>query len=91
MYVITEYTRKQAKKLGVTVKPSKNKKKKIDVYRGSRRVASVGAVGYSDYPTFIKRKGLPYANRRRQLYRMRHERDMYNKGSNGYYAANLLW
>lgn len=91
MYAITEYTKRQAKKLGVTVKPSKNKKKKIDVYDGSKRVASVGAVGYSDYPTFIKRKGVQYANRRRKLYRMRHKKDMHRKGSNGYYAANLLW
>ena len=30
-YEITDYTFKQAKKLNVTVRPSSNKKKKIDV------------------------------------------------------------
>ena len=33
MYFITDYTKKQAKKLGVTVKQSSNKDKKIDVIK----------------------------------------------------------
>jgi hypothetical protein len=33
MYTITAYTYKQARRLGVTVKPSTNKTKKIDVYK----------------------------------------------------------
>ena len=32
MYIITDYTKNKAKKLGVIVKPSTNKKKKIDVF-----------------------------------------------------------
>ena len=32
MYTITDYTKNKAKLLGVVVKPSQNKKKKIDVY-----------------------------------------------------------
>jgi hypothetical protein len=53
-YTITNYTYKQAKKIGVAVKPSTNKTKKIDVYKKGKKVASVGARGYSDFPTFMK-------------------------------------
>ena len=56
MYHITQYTKNQAKLLGVDVKPSKNKSKKIDVIRNGDVIASVGAIGYADYPTYIKTK-----------------------------------
>lgn len=91
MYKITEYTKKQAKLLGVDVKPSKNKSKKIDVIKNGKTVASVGAAGYSDYPTYMKAKGIAYANERRRLYRIRHRDDMKKVNSNGYYAGKLLW
>jgi hypothetical protein len=41
VYKITKYTYKKAKQLGVKVVPSKNKTKKIDVYKHEKRVASV--------------------------------------------------
>jgi len=91
MYSITKYTYKQAKKLGVTVKPSTNKTKKIDVFRKDRKVASVGALGMNDFPTYIKKKGLKFAKTRRRLYKIRHEKDRHEKGSAGYYADKLLW
>ena len=90
-YTITNYTYKQAKKLGVQVKPSTNKTKKIDVYKKGRKIASVGAYGMNDFPTFIKKRGLKYAKTKRRLYKMRHERDRHNVGSRGYYADKLLW
>ena len=90
-YTITKYTYKQAKKLGVTVKPSTNKTKKIDVYKKGKKVASVGARGYNDFPTFMKLKGKKYAQTRRKLYKMRHEKDRHVKGSRGFYADRLLW
>ena len=43
-YRITDYTKQQAKKLGVEVKPSKTKGKKIDVFKKVKKVASVGAM-----------------------------------------------
>ena len=91
MYHITEYTYKQAKKIGVTVKPSTVKDKKIDVFRKGEKIASVGALGYKDYPTFIKEKGIEYAKNRRKLYKIRHEKDRNVKFSAGWYADNLLW
>jgi hypothetical protein len=90
-YKITEYTKKRAKQLGVEVKPSVVKGKKIDVYKNGKKIASVGAIGYSDYPTYIQSKGKEYADNRRKLYKIRHKKDKDIKGTNGYYADKLLW
>jgi hypothetical protein len=95
-YNITNYTRKQAKRLGVTVKQSRKKDKKIDVYRtmGMKKhklIASVGANGMNDFPTYIKKRGLKYAKTRRRLYKMRHEKDRHEKWTNGWLADKLLW
>jgi len=91
MYSITNYTYKKAKRLGVTVKPSKNKSKKLNVYKNGKHVASVGAYGMSNFPTYIRNKGLTYAKTRRRLYKMRHETDRHKKGTRGWYANQLLW
>ena len=91
VYHITNYTHNKAKLIGVTVKPSTSKDKKIDVYKNGQKLASVGATGYKDYPTFIKEKGLEYANTRRQLYKQRHEKDRHEKWTKGWLADNLLW
>ena len=90
-YTITQYTKNKAKKLGVTVKRSTNKKKKLDVFKNGKKIATVGAMGYKDYPTYLKTEGKEKANKRRKAYKMRHEKDRHNKGSNGYYADQLLW
>lgn len=90
-YSITRYTYQRAKELGVTVKPSTIKGKKIDVFKGGKKVASVGALGYGDYPTFLKKFGKEFADRRRKAYKFRHEKDRHVRGSNGWYADNLLW
>ena len=90
-YSITNYTYKQAKKLGVIVKHSTNKTKKIDVYKKNKKIASVGAYGMNDYPTYMKLKGKKFARTRRRLYKMRHEKDRHQKWSNGWLADKLLW
>jgi hypothetical protein len=90
-YTITNYTKQQAKKLGVQVKPSKVKGKKIDVFKNGKKVASVGALGYKDYPTYKKTKGKKYADERRRLYKIRHKNDRNKPNTNGYYADKLLW
>ena len=91
MYKITNYTYKQARKFGVKVKPSKNKTKKIDIYKNGDKIASVGANGMNDYPTYIQKMGAKYAKSRRRLYKMRHEKDRHVKWSNGWFADKLLW
>ena len=90
-YTITAYTRKQAKKYGVTVKKSKLKSKKIDVFKNGEKVASVGALGYGDYPTFTRTKGKEFANKRRKAYKKRHQKDRTKRGTAGWYADKLLW
>lgn len=95
MYKITNYTYKQAKKLHLQVKPSTNKTKKIDVYKKiknkQKKIASVGAYGMNDFPTYMKTKGIKYAKTRRRLYKQRHEKDRHTKWSNGWLADKLLW
>ena len=95
-YKISTYTINQAKRLGVNVKPSRTKGKKIDVIKDGRKIASVGALGYADYPTFMamERRGLVpkgTANKRRASYKSRHSKDRKVKGSRGFYADQLLW
>ncbi len=90
-YRIKAYTKTQAKKLGVSVKPSKVKGKKIDVFKNGKKIASVGAIGYNDYPTYKEKKGKKYADERRRLYKIRHNKDRKVRGSAGYYADKLLW
>ena len=91
MYNIKNYTKEKAKELNVKIKPSTNKKKKIDVFKDGRKIASIGAIGYSDYPTYIESKGIKYADERRKLYKIRHNKDLKQIGSNGWFASNLLW
>jgi hypothetical protein len=92
-YKILPYTEKQAKKLGVKVLPSLRPNKKIDVFNEefTELLASVGARGYKDFPTYTKEKGLEYAKKRQALYKKRHEKDRNIKGSAGWYADKLLW
>jgi len=91
MYEIKEYSRIKAKQLGVTIKPSTRKDKKIDVFKNNEKVASIGAKGYKDFPTYKKEKGLAFAEERRRLYKERHEKDRHKKGSAGFYADKILW
>lgn len=91
VYQITAYTRKRAKELGVSVKPSHNSKKKIDIFRDGEFITSVGAAGYKDYPTYWKEMGKAYADERRRLYKIRHQYDRTKKGSDGWFADQLLW
>lgn len=88
MYEITNYTKQKAKDLGLIVVPSKTPKKKIDVFKNNQKIASIGALGMGDFPTYKKEKGITYANERRRLYNIRHKKD---KGVAGRLAKELLW
>lgn len=90
-YKITKYSKDRAKELGVTIKPSTRKNKKIDVYKDKKFICSIGGIGYKDYPTFLKENGKEFADKRRELYKKRHEKDRKVIGSNGYYAFHILW
>lgn len=87
MYDILPYTYNQAKKLGVEVKPSTKKGKKIDVYKEGKKIVSVGALNYGDYPHYLE-QNKQLANQKRKAYKARHKD---NTGVAGFYASNLLW
>ena len=96
MYKISAYTKDRAKKIGVNVRPSKTAGKKIDVYKNGTKLASIGGIGYNDYPTYmeLERKGKVLkgtAKERRKLYKLRHTKDRKRLYSNGWYADQLLW
>jgi len=80
-----------AQKLGVMIVPSSNSRKKIDVYRNGKKISEIGATGYLDYDGYIRTEGLTFANERRRLYKLRHEKDRHRKGTAGYYADKILW
>jgi hypothetical protein len=91
-YRIKSYSKQRAEKLGVIIKPSTVQGKKIDVFnKKGEKLASIGALGYGDYPTFMAEEGKEYADGRRKAYKMRHEKDRHVRGSAGYYADQLLW
>jgi hypothetical protein len=91
MYKITNYSKEQAKKLGVKIKPSTLKNKKIDVFKGDKKVASIGAIDYNDYPTYIKKFGRAYADDRRRLYKLRHEKYRNIPDTPSFYSDKILW
>lgn len=87
MYLISEYTKQKAKEIGVEVRPSKNPKKKIDVFQKGEKIASIGQAGYKDYPTYLKEEGKAVAEERRRLYHLRHPKNTLNEAL----AKFLLW
>ena len=88
VYEIQPYSLQKAKQLGVEIKPSKKAGKKIDVFKQGDLIASIGATGYADYPTYVKENGSTYANERRRLYKIRHSK---NTGVAGKLAGEILW
>ncbi len=95
-YRIKDRQRFNAKRLGVTIRPSSDPTKKIDVYKNGFFVARIGAAGYEDYATYLQqeKKGAVApgtAEKRRELYNIRHAENRTKVGTPGYYAAKILW
>jgi len=89
-YVIKPQQKTAAKKLGVTIKPSQVKGKKIAVYKAGEKVASIGAMGYGDYWTYYQSDRY-LARSKRKAYQARHKGEQNKIGSPGYYAWYILW
>ena len=53
-YKISNYSKRKAKKLGVVIKPSKVKHKKIAVFKNKKKVADIGDSRYNDFTTYTK-------------------------------------
>ncbi len=64
----------------------------MDVFdMNDKFLASIGAVGYSDYPTYLAKGDKALADARRTLYVALHTKYRSIAGSAGYYANSLLW
>ena len=88
VYQISPYTLAKADKMGVKVAPSTKSGKKLDVFKNGEKIASIGASGMGDYPTYLREKGKAFADERQRLYKIRHAK---NQGVAGKLANNLLW
>ena len=77
--------RARAAKLGVVVRPSVLKGKKLDVYDPmGRKLASIGDIRYEDF--------LQHNDKQRQAnYKSRHGKTRGRVGSPSYYADKILW
>jgi len=91
IYNPTARQKKNAKRIGVQIKPSANKKKKLSVFKNGVKVADIGANSYLDYSIYISEFGLNYANDRKRLYKLRHQKYRHIKGTPAYYADQILW
>ena len=81
----------KARKIGVSVKASNNKNKKLDVFKKGKKVASIGDTRYKDFLLYKKTEGTKKANQRRRLYKIRHNKNRNKKGTKSYYADKILW
>ena len=77
--------RAKAAKLGVSIKPSTLKYKKLDVFnKAGDKVASVGDIRYSDFNQHGD-------SERRRRYKARHEKHRHIVGTPSYFADRILW
>ena len=90
-YVITQYSFDKARELGLSIKISKNKLKKIDVYKDNIFLNSIGDSRYNDYPHYCIIYNKDYADKRKLLYHNRHKKNADVKYSKQWLAINLLW
>jgi hypothetical protein len=88
MYQVRPRHLQQAKKLGVTIQPSKKGNYKLDVYKDGSLLASIGNRHYGDYVMYLEEKGKAYADERKRLYHIRHKND---KGVKGFLSRIILW
>jgi hypothetical protein len=89
MYDIKPYSYEKAHELGLDIKPSKRKHKKIDIYKDGDYICSIGDNRYMDYPSFLERDGYEIAELHRQRYHNRHKKDLnYLKG---FLSLYILW
>lgn len=87
-YKILPHTFQQADKLGLYIKPSMNKRYKIDIFDMNRNfLFSGGDRNYLDYAYYLKLHGKEYADERKRLYAMRHK----NETIRGKVISALLW
>lgn len=96
-YKIKKLQIDKANELGVKIRPSTNKNKKVDVYIRDKKIYSIGGAGYNDYATYIKDKNVSKedAEKRRISYIARHSKepkiDKDGEFTKSLYADEILW
>lgn len=75
---------RKARKIGVKIKISTRKFKKLDVFKNNKKVGSIGDIRFSDFNIHKDKK-------RRELYKKRHNKYRNKVGTNSYYADKILW
>ena len=75
----------------MNVLPSTRKGKKLDVFVGGKKVASIGETRYPDYREYIATHGQAYADKRRKAFLDRTRRFEKMPGTPGWYARKFLW
>lgn len=75
---------RKAKKIGVSVKPSTRKNKKLDVFKDGKKVGSIGDIRFEDFNIHKSKK-------RRDLYKARHSKYRNKVGTNSFFADRILW
>jgi hypothetical protein len=92
-YKISKRQEANAIKENVIIFPAhKDSKKKIEIYdEDGLYMFSIGDKRYKDYSIYLAEKGKEYADNRRRLYKIRHEKTRHKRGSPSYYADRILW
>ena len=72
------------RKIGVTVKRSTRAGKKVDIFKGDKKVASIGDVRYYDFTVTGDKD-------RQRAYKARFAKTRNKVGSPSYYADRILW
>lgn len=75
---------RKARRIGVSVKPSTRKFKKLDVFKDKKKVGSIGDIRYEDFNIHKDKE-------RRKRYKSRHSKYRNRIGTNSYYADRILW
>ncbi len=77
--------KRNAAKIGVSVKPSKNKNKKLDVFsKDGKKLASIGSKYYYDYTITRDKK-------KQKAYKARFAKTRNKIGTPSYFADRILW
>ena len=90
-YLITNYHKNNAKDLGVSIKRSNAKGKKIEVVLPDKKIKQIGAKGYEDYQLYKKKEGNQVANEKRDAYRARHKCHNAKRFTAQHLACEILW
>lgn len=92
-YQITKRQEDNATRENVIIFPAhKDSKKKIEVYSADGLyMFSIGDKRYKDYSMYLKENGKEYADNRRRLYKIRHQKTRHKKGTPSWFSDRILW